>query len=568
MLGTVMFTLERLISNVLQMVRLDRIRGKVLVFAMLATLIPSLTLGWQSYGLNKRFITEKISEEVQNATFQVVRELDLWLKERLYEMRVFSSSYEVVENIDRIHAAGAAARPADARPRLTQYLQSVQAKFVDYEELLVIASDGAVLATSAERADPSHLPLDWLRQAVADSVVVGQIYFDEGRKKPAMKIAVPIRTPGGKLLGAMAATLNLGTVERILGRIAVQEGGKAYLVREDGTVIVSSSPMPAPFPQTRLTGQSAGALFEGEAIAVEYADYGGRPVRGTLRRVPQLGWGAVADVGNHEAYAQTNRIWARTLFLVGALLAGISGTAYLLELTIVRPLDRLTAGATRVSAGDLDVQVPVVDRSEVGYLTSVFNHMVTRLREARDALAARNQELQELSITDGLTGLHNHKHLIETLEAEVARARRLQHQFSILMIDLDHFKGYNDTYGHLAGDQVLTRVSALFRETIRSIDYAARYGGEEFLLLLYEVGMDGALRAAERVRQRVAGEKFGEGPPVAVTVSIGVAEFPSHGETALGLIAAADAALYEAKRSGRNRVVQATSPTVPSEHPA
>jgi diguanylate cyclase (GGDEF)-like protein len=207
----------------------------------------------------------------------------------------------------------------------------------------------------------------------------------------------------------------------------------------------------------------------------------------------------------------------------------------------------------------------VVDRSEVGYLTSVFNHMVVRLREARDALAARNKELQELSITDGLTGLHNHKHLIETLEAEVARARRLQHQFSILMIDLDHFKRYNDTYGHLAGDQALARASALLKESIRAIDYAARYGGEEFLLLLHEVALDDAMRVAERVRQRIAREKFGEGQPVSVTVSIGVAEFPGHGETALMLIAAADAALYEAKRSGRNRVVQASGSSVPSE---
>ena len=135
-----MFTWERLISNALHVVRLDRIRGKVLVFAMMATLIPSLTLGLQSYGLNKRIITERISEEVRNATFQVVRELDLWLKERLYETRVFASSYEVVENIDRIRATVASGRPDEARARLTQYLQSVQAKFGDYEELLVIAT--------------------------------------------------------------------------------------------------------------------------------------------------------------------------------------------------------------------------------------------------------------------------------------------------------------------------------------------------------------------------------------------------------------------------------------------
>jgi diguanylate cyclase (GGDEF)-like protein len=222
-----------------------------------------------------------------------------------------------------------------------------------------------------------------------------------------------------------------------------------------------------------------------------------------------------------------------------------------------------------VSAGDLDVRLPVADRGEVGYLTRVFNHMVTRLREGRDELAAsnaalseKNRELRELSVTDGLTGLYNHKHLLETLATEVARCRRLKHPFSILMIDLDHFKEYNDTHGHLAGDAVLSRISALFKESIRNIDYAARYGGEEFCLLLPEVGIDGAVRAAERIRLLVAGETFGsEDQPASVTVSIGVAEFPEHGDGPEALIATADAALYDAKRRGRNRVVQAGSRT-------
>jgi diguanylate cyclase (GGDEF)-like protein len=566
--GAAMFAWERFISNALYLVRLDRIRGKILVFVLLATLIPSLTLGWQSYGLNTRFITEKISEEVSNATSHMAREIDLWLKERLYEMRVFSGSYEVVENIEKIRAARSTGQPADARARLTQYLQSVRAKFADYEELLVVAPGGDVLATSAEHADASNLPPDWLTQAEADAVVVGAIYLDANRNKAAMKIAVPIRASGGHLVGAMAGTLNFGTVEKIVGRFGFREAGKAYLVREDGTVIISSRPTPAPFPKTRLPAEAGRALLQGGSVAVEYADYGGRPVLGTLRRVPGLGWGAVAEVGRHEAYAQTNRIWTRTLLLVGVLLAGISVTAYLLELTIVRPLDRLTRGATRVAAGDLDLQVPVVDRGEVGYLTSVFNTMVIRLREGREELAARNRELQELSITDGLTGLHNHKHLLETIDAEVARAQRLEHQFSILMVDLDHFKRYNDTYGHLAGDQVLARVSALFADSIRSIDYAARYGGEEFLLLLHEIGLDDATRAAERVRERVAEEKFGPEPrPVQVTVSIGVAEFPGDGETTQAILAAADAALYEAKRGGRNRVALARSGRAPTTRP-
>ncbi|MGH7265012.1 MAG: sensor domain-containing diguanylate cyclase, partial [Candidatus Rokuibacteriota bacterium] len=394
-------------------------------------------------------------------------------------------------------------------------------------------------------------------------------YWDEARARVAMKIAVPVKTAGGQLLGVIAGTLNFGAVETMLGRFALGETGKMYLLREDGSVVIGSRPTAAPFPGTRLAADTVRALFAREEVAIDYADYTGQPVRGALKRVPRLDWGAVADIGRDEAYAQTDRVWNRTLLLVASLLVGMGVGAYLLGLTIVRPLGRLTAGAGRVSAGDLDVRLPVADRGEVGYLTRVFNHMVTRLREGRDELAAsnaalseRNRELRELSVTDGLTGLYNHKHLLETLATEVARCRRLKHPFSILMIDLDHFKEYNDTYGHLAGDAVLSRISALFKASIRNIDYAARYGGEEFCLLLPEVGIDGAMRAAERLRLRVAGEKFGpEDQPASVTISIGVAEFPEHGEGPEMLIASADAALYDAKRRGRNRVVRAGSRT-------
>jgi len=271
----------------------------------------------------------------------------------------------------------------------------------------------------------------------------------------------------------------------------------------------------------------------------------------------------VAEIGREEAYAQTLRIRNVTLLTVAGLVVGIGVLAYLLGLTMVRPLTRLTAGASEVAAGDLNVDLPVVTHGEVGHMTRVFNDMVARLRQGREELAAtnaalsqKNQELQELSITDGLTGLYNRKHLMETLTAEVARAGRLKHPFAVLMVDIDRFKRYNDTYGHLAGDQLLSRIPTLFKEATRNIDYVARYGGEEFLVILHEVGADGALQVAERIRARVAAEMF---PPAGqpVTVSIGVATFPEHGDSPEAIVTSADGALYEAKRGGRNRVVVA-----------
>ena len=131
------------------------------------------------------------------------------------------------------------------------------------------------------------------------------------------------------------------------------------------------------------------------------------------------------------------------------------------------------------------------------------------------------------------------------------------------MIDIDYFKKYNDTYGHMAGDDLLVKVAAVFRNSLRSMDFAARYGGEEFLIMLPEHGADKALEVAERIRANIASatsdDKDGRD---SVTVSIGIAAFPDNGATPAALIASADAALYQGKERGRNTVVLSAVKTI------
>ncbi len=160
---------------------------------------------------------------------------------------------------------------------------------------------------------------------------------------------------------------------------------------------------------------------------------------------------------------------------------------------------------------------------------------------------------EEAAFTDHLTGLANRRRFERQLEREVGRVLRFGHPFSLLMLDIDNFKNLNDTFGHDAGDDAIRRISRVLREGTRGIDLAARIGGEEFAVLLVETNQSGGMEVAERLRVaiKVLETPFG----ARITASFGVAECPIDAQTASGIWKAADVALYEAKRNGRDRVV-------------
>ena len=169
-----------------------------------------------------------------------------------------------------------------------------------------------------------------------------------------------------------------------------------------------------------------------------------------------------------------------------------------------------------------------------------------------------HQEAQQLSNTDPLTGLGNFRYLSSNLAREIERATRFARPLAVLMLDIDHFKSVNDTYGHARGDAVLRELAARISEQVREVDTVARYGGEEFVLVLPETAMDGATRLAERICVAVRREPFHDESeaaqrPLTVTVSVGVASFPQHGASAATLMRTADTALYAAKTGGRDQ---------------
>jgi len=178
-------------------------------------------------------------------------------------------------------------------------------------------------------------------------------------------------------------------------------------------------------------------------------------------------------------------------------------------------------------------------------------------REKLKEIERMREDAVLLSYIDDLTGIYNHRFFIQQLTLEVERQKRYPSPLSLLMIDIDYFKHYNDTNGHLAGDEVLKAISILIRRGVRQTDIVARYGGEEFSAILINTGKEGAMEIGERVRRNVAGTRFPDTrtqPKEDLTVSVGVATFSSSVSTLTGLIREADNALYRAKKRGRNRV--------------
>lgn len=547
----------------LEVAPLQSIKNRLIMFALLATLIPSLVLGWLSYYQNSKILNAKINDGLLAATLQTTREIGLWEKEILYDLRVFSSSYIISENLDKIlNADSTQIEIMVAVDRIKDYLQSVQDKVTLYEELALIDLQGEVIASSSPEATAT-LPVGWREAAENDVPIWGASFLDTQAQSRMVIVAEPIHSSSQRLLGVLAAKINLDGIRPRLESYTRNRADELYLIDAGRNLLVSSTELSEELLEAKLDDRIHQAMTDEPQNPFDYEGYRGEDVVGMLASVPVLDWAVIAEIDKEKAYSEITRLRYFTAFLVGGLLLCIWGLAYILGLSIIRPLERLSLESAKVASGDLDVEVPVKGLNEVAYLTQVFNDMVARLRQNREELAAanealveKNEELHRISITDDLTGLFSRRHAMEICETELARSKRYEHAFALLMIDIDHFKAVNDTHGHQVGDQVLRHLSGVFRDSIRKCDYAGRYGGEEFIILLTQSGLDDGVEVAERIRLAASElELDGKGGTFSFTVSIGVSSYPEAGSDIQDVINNADEALYEAKKQGRNRVL-------------
>jgi diguanylate cyclase (GGDEF)-like protein len=533
------------------------------VFSILATLIPSLGLGLLSFRQNEAQISETVTRELRTLASDADREIELWLDKRVHEVRVSSTSNAVIDGLLAIARPAGNQRAnsgAGSAQALSHYLRSVKAKLDTLQELTAVTSEGQVVASSAQAPVAVKLPREWPQSALSEGLVIVPPHWDEQYATATLSVAIPVLSYDNMLLGALVAVLDLNSLQSHLKSTTKSPPGEVLLLDPDGKVLASSyrdsyqlsSLEPSVLERLKAhPGESLvfKGMTNGEVIGLT-------KISAELPVVTILAERNRADV--YDAWVKLRNMF---LALVSTLAVVVATVAFQMGRSIVRPLQKLIAAADRIADGDLEIRLAATRSDELGHLTRVFNEMADKLRQNRAEIMAANQAMQQqnrvleaLSITDSLTGLYNRSKLDAILSDQLARFRRTQREFTLLMMDIDHFKTLNDTYGHLAGDEVLAAVAQILVQSIRSIDYAARYGGDEFIIILVETSAGQALKTAERICDQVEGMVYNiDSSRIAVTVSIGIVQCQPEDETPTSVLARADMALYEAKRAGRNR---------------
>ena len=524
------------------------IKLKILSFALIAVLLPFGVLGYFTYAHSVRINELRFGQELRSLGVLVAKETGRQLQRLSDDVGVFAATPLLREAFS---GADTALLQADA------YFDSLLARFSEYRQFRLAYADGFPIAS--EQPDNP--------QRITDGTGIAVLV--RPGTEPLLRVTGGVTDGTGALSGYLVADIELHVLQPLLEYTV---GRHLHLTLNGKRVLNASGTPGAPAP-TSTGGEEPVASFAGVSM---YPDHRGVNVLGLFTPTPVDGLSVLAEMDAEEAFAELGRLKTRVLWVFTLVLLVMLSAVYVFAASLVRPLDGLVKGARRVAEGDLDVDLPSDRGDEIGYLSRVFNDMVVRLQEDREVVAAaqtqlleHNRRLEELTVTDTLTGLANRRSLSENMALQLERYRRNGRPFSVLMLDLDHFKTVNDRYGHLAGDQVLRQFAACLTQSIRTVDFAARYGGEEFTIILFETGHADSWELAERFRTRVQEMRLPveSGTLLQVTVSIGIAEVCDTDNVPDDLLQRADAALYQAKRVGRNCVCFAGNPlaeTAPS----
>ena len=491
-------------------------------------------------------LTQLLSNQQSASTLFVASDIEQKILLRIQSLQDVASHLPV----DKINDAEA----------LKDYLSKRIAIYRLYSGgVFIIGLDGVGIADYpllAGRQGGDFSTFEYFRDVVNSGVpAIGKPRVGRFSNQLGVAIAVPVKNAQGELVAVMAGIINLSDAT-VFDRARAQIGktGK-YLITsaKEGLVFIDPADMHNMQPISKIFAEQSIRGLRGNdtrvLLGVNHEKY-----LVSTKSILDGRWFVLGMIPVDEVFQPVN-VLKYELYLVS--LVSLIVIAVLMWWMMHRHLSPLVKAAKQLRSmvfENVPLHALTVERNdEIGDLFQSFNKLQQELKLSHEALEAQARE-------DFLTGLSNRRHFMELAEAELLRSERYERPLSVLMVDIDHFKNINDTYGHQAGDVVLRRLSLIMRETLRQVDIIGRIGGEEFVILLPETALGRAVNVAERLREKIRLHEISlaGGLSLRFTVSVGVATLNAKDMNLDTLLNFADEALYEAKR-GRNKVCVARS---------
>jgi diguanylate cyclase (GGDEF)-like protein len=532
--------------------RTQTLRFRLLGIVVLSVLIPSFLGGWYASGQIRKTLETQVQADIAKKAEEAARKVGDKFNRLEQDVQAFASSFllnEEVRNIQKNLKKEAVQKSLTTVDRYITYLLEDTNYFSGFA---IINADGTVLASRLSEGE--MIPADALVDMPGNQTVFMEL--NDGNSSRVM-ILKRMTFEGGLSSTVFAAIIKGEEIQSTVDALKAPNTA-LYLVDSEGKIKVSNIEIEpgtsAPQGALPLIGKD----IKDKAI---YKGLLGEQVIANWVNIEKLPWGVVLETSQKKAMAPL-RIFSMKLILMVLVLAGLFLIpALLFARTFIVPLEELSRVSRRIRSGKPGLEVKARAVGELGEFIQTFNSMSISLQESLEEIRAHSEQMRVMTITDPLTGRYNRRYIEDYLPRELELSVRTRQPLTVLMVDLDRFKDYNDTYGHIAGDEALKQLADLMVHNVRKTDVVARFGGEEWIVCLSHTDREGGARIAEKLREGTEKNIFRlKGENTRITISIGLATAPEDGTTFEEIVDAADAAMYIAKEAGRNRVELFTGP--------
>jgi len=526
--------------------RMMTLRFQILGLVVVSVLVPSFFAGLLASNKINNILREQVYRDIELKTERLAERTLDWIETRADDVQDFAlTSILLQEEVKVLTGEVNPEKRAQSASNLERYLSYLLEGNRFFDAITILAPDRSVLATQPSEGNFT-LPLDSLG-ILGTSPVTREIMEGEVSR---LAVAQRLDFTSGTESAVFVARIGANLLEETILNLAPQ-GSIVYLVDLEGRIKASNIDLP---PGKTAPSAAVALLGSAEKHAI-YKGLRGKEVISTSAPMESLPWGIVLETSRKEAFKPLPAFRFQ-MFLMALVLAGLFlFPALLFARAIVLPLEELSQTSRSIRTGKPGLQVQSKIKGELGEFIASFNSMSISLQRSLEEIIATSENLRRMTITDPLTGQYNRRYILDYLTRELQLVSRTRNPLTILMIDLDHFKGYNDTYGHIAGDEALRQLGEILVGSVRQSDVVGRFGGEEWIICLNYTDKKAGGETAEKIRKVIAGNIFHlKGENTRITVSIGVATAPLDGTDFSEIIEAADSALYQAKEAGRDCV--------------